>query len=376
MLTALCLAGCSSSPGLAVNLAKPVAVERWPDLAATPVTPAVIADLRARPVAPANAAPAPTDSNYRLGSGDRVHIAVWGHPDLATGMSGNVPLPQLGANVSTVSAGAGNMAAAGVSVATVNGNAPDRAVDEDGTLYMPLAGKVRAAGKTLSELRDDLKAALKPYVHDPQVEVQITGYFSQKVFVAGQVRTPGAVPVTSVPLKVTDALAQTGGALQDSDLTAVRLTRGGETRVLDLDRLYYDGALADNVYLKDGDVLTIPDRQSQKVYVLGEVNAPKSYILRRGTVTLAEALADAGGPNSTASHTGQIYVLRLDRAQQPVVYQVDARQPQSLLLTHEFPVQAGDVIVVNPTAASRVSRIVNEFFPLLSETALVRSLTK
>ena len=346
-------------------------------MTATLITPVVVAELRARRdrgAGPVTESAPETDRTYRIGAGDRLHIAVWGHPDLATGMSGNVPLPAFGALVAAGSSGSGNMSAAGVSAAPVNGNAPDRAVDEDGTLYMPLAGKVRAASKSVTELRDDLRNALKPYIHDPQVEVQVTGYFSQKVFVAGQVRSPGAVPITSIPLKVTDALAQTGGALQDSNLTTVKLTRQGKTRTLDLDRLYYDGRQGDNVQLQDGDVLTVPDRTAEKIYVLGEVTAPKSYPLHRGGVTLAEALADAGGPNSVAASTAQIYVLRLDEHAQPIVYQLDGHRPESLVLSQEFPVQRGDVVVVNPTAISRVSRLVNQFFPLLSETALVRSL--
>ena len=370
---AVALSGCTYTPGFAIDVQKDThAAVVASTLAATTITPELVSALRAeRAALPAPAAPwdTPAAGEYRIGVQDRVHIAVWGHPDLSSG-SGNVLLPQLGAAIAMGSGGAGVTAASG------NANAPDRAVDDDGTVYMPLAGRVPAAGLTVTALRAALETALAPYLHTPQVEVQLTGYFSQRVFVAGQVRNPGAVPITSVPIQVTDALAQTGGALQDADLTAVRLTRQGLTVNLDLDRLFYEGLQGSNVRLQHGDVLTVPDRQSQKVYVLGEVTAPKSYILRRGLVTLAEALSDAGGPNATAASTAHIYVLRLDAQRQPIVYHLDGRSPESFLLSQSFPVQAGDVVVVNPTAVSRVSRLVNQFFPLLSETALVRSLTK
>jgi len=376
---AAALSGCSISPGFAIDIKKG---EELPaeksTLAAISVTPEVVRGLRAARAAEKPAPiglDAPASTDYRLGIADRLHIAVWGHPDLSTGMSGNTVLPQLGASISAGStAGVGSMAVAGVSAAPMNGNAPDRAIDEDGTVFMPLAGKVPAAGLSVPAFRAALEKALAPYIHNPQVEVQVTGYFSQRLFVAGQVRNPGAVPITSVPTYVTDALAQTGGALQDSDLTEVRLTRNGHTVTLDLDRLYYEGLQGTNLRLQHGDVLTVPDRQSEKIYVLGEVTAPKSYILRRGLVTLAEALADAGGPNSVAASTAHMYVLRLDADGHPLVYHLDGRAPESFLLSQAFPVQAGDVVVVNPTAVSRVSRLVNQFFPLLSETALVRSL--
>ncbi len=382
-IAALSGSGCSLSPGFAIDIKKGDQVPaEGPPLAAISVTPELVRQLRAERAAEKPAPigiDSPLNADYRIGSQDRLHIAVWGHPDLSTGTTGNTVLPQLGAQIGAGAgpgAGVGGMSAAGVSATPVNGNAPDRAVDDDGTVFVPLAGKVPAVGLTVPQLRAALEKALAPYIHAPQVEVQVTGYFSQRLFVAGQVRNPGAVPITSVPTHVTDAIAQTGGALQDSDLSAVRLTRNGRTVTLDLDRLYYDGLQGANLALQSGDVLTVPDRQSQKIYVLGEVTAPKSYVLRRGIVTLAEALADAGGPNSVAASTAHMYVLRLDAEAHPQVYHLDGRAPEAFLLSQSFPVQAGDVVVVNPTSISRVSRLVNQFFPLLSETALVRSLKK
>lgn len=362
----LVLPGCAFSPGLVVDAKTISSPHVDSNLRAIPITPDLVAQLRAERRQRGNAAPRLEDSDaftYRLGLQDRLHISVWNHPDLGGGQQFSTPSMQ----ASVGAQGAGQSGAVGTS---------DRVIDDDGTVYVPLAGKVRAAGLTVSELRERLTENLQRYVHEPQVELQVSDYRSQRVFVAGQVRSPGAVPITSVPLRITDALAQTGGALADSDLTSVRLTRAGKSVTVDLDRLYYDGAQGGNLLLQHGDAVTVPDRQSQKIYVLGEVTQPRSYILRRGDVMLAEALADAGGPNATAANTAHIYLLRLDNAGTPLVYHLDARQPESLLLAEAVPIQAGDLIVVNPTAISLVSRLVNQFFPVLSETALIRSLKR
>jgi polysaccharide export outer membrane protein len=363
-LLALVLSGCALSPGLVVD-AKTAPHEKVDaSLVAVPVTAELVAKLRAerdRASAPVALATSAQPVVYRLGPQDRLHVSVWNHPDLGSGQQSNVAVPLPGIQ-STPSMGASQTTAS------------DRSVDDDGTVFVPLAGKVQAAGLTIGEFRAALTTRLGVFVHDPQVEVQISDYRSQRVFVAGQVRTPGAVPVTSVPLRVTDALAQAGGALVDADLSDVRLTRAGQNVVLDLDRLYYKGDPVANLLLQHGDVLTVPDRQNQKIYVLGEVIAPKSYVLRRGDVTLAEALADAGGPNAVAASTAHIYLLRLDDAGKPHVYHLDARQPAALLLAEALPVQAGDLVVVNPTSISLVSRLVNQFAPVLSEVILVRSL--
>jgi polysaccharide export outer membrane protein len=362
----LLLQGCALSPGLVVDAKTAAHPKVDNSLTATPVTVEVVAALRAehdRAPAPVDLPPGAEPFVYRLGSQDRLHISVWNHPDLGSGQQGNLALPSSGIQ-------------SGPSAPINPSTASDRLVDDSGTVFVPLVGKVPAAGLTVAEFREQLANRLREFIHDPQVEVQVSEYKSQRVFVAGQVRTPGAVPVTAVPLHITDALAQAGGALADADLSDVRLTRAGRRVTLDLDRLYYKGDPSANLLLQHGDVLTVPDRQNQKIFVLGEVIAPKSYVLRRGDVTLAEALADAGGPNAIAASTAHIYLLRLDDAGQPKVYHLDARQPAALLLAEALPVQAGDLIVVNPTAISLVSRLLNQFAPVLSEAILLRSLRR
>ena len=369
LAASLVLAGCALSPGLTIDTKTAPHVQADSNLQAIPVTADLVAQLQTERAQRAKTTPSlagPDTFTYHLGVQDRLHISVWNHPDLGSGQQSNAGIAVIqgpGAGASSGGAAAANATA-------------DRLIDDDGTLYVPLAGKVRAAGLTIVEFRDQLRNALRTYIHDPQVEVQVSEYRSQKVFVAGQVRSPGGVPITSVPLHVTDALAQTGGALADADLSSVSLARAGNKVNLDLDRLYYEGAQGSNPLLQDGDVIAVPDRQTQKIYVLGEVNAPKSYILRRGEVSLAEALADAGGPNSVAASSAHIYLLRLDDAGKPLVYHLDARKPESLMLSEAFPVQAGDLVVVNPTAISLVARLVNQFAPVLGDVVLLRSLKR
>ncbi len=364
LVAVLALTSCALSPGLAVHARTELMPHVDANLRAIPVTAELVAQLRDERVQRAEVVPTLAGSDaasYHLGVQDRLHISVWNHPDLGSGQQGAA---------STFAGSQASGLAGGMPT-----SAPDRLIDDTGTVYVPLAGHVRAAGLTVPEFRERLTTALARYIHDPQVEVQVSDYRSQRVFIAGQVRAPGAVPINSVPLHLTDALAQTGGALVDADLANVRVTRAGKSVVVNLDRLYYSGAQGANLLLEHGDVVTVPDRQSQKIYVLGEVNQPRSYVMRRGEVTLAEALADAGGPNTTAASTAHIYLLRLDDAGKPLVYHLDAREPASLLLAEAMPMQAGDLVVVNPTPISLVSRLVNQFFPVLSETALIRSLT-
>ncbi len=344
---ALALTGCAFAPGFYLGETTAESEE-----AAAAIEPVAINwdlirefDALARPAAPE--VPQQKPGPYRIGPGDALRITVWNHPDLNYA-------PNL--SVTTRTAGDGSMGQASNVV-------PLRVVNHDGAIYFPMAGRVEAAGRTAPELRDQIARQLSRFVKEPQIEVDIAAFRSQRVFVVGEVKVPGNLPVTDVPMYITDALGQAGGATTDADLSSVTVTRGERHLALDLDRLYYDGEMSQNLLLQNGDVVTVPDRRERKIFVLGEVLKPQSYILPRGRTTLAEAVADAGGPNPLTSQTGQIYVLRLGTHDQPFVYQLDARSPQALLLADRFSMQARDVVYIDPTQLARAGRVIAQLLP-------------
>lgn len=277
---------------------------------------------------------------YRLGLQDVVRISVWGQPDF---------LPTL----SAVSSG-------GVASVPLG-----RTINEDGKLFFPLIGSMPALGLTVPEFRTNLTKALATYIKDPQVDVDVGAFRSQRVFMAGEVKTPGVVPITDIELKITDALAAVGGPTPEADLGTIQLTRGGQSATLDLNRLYYGGDATHNLTLQHGDILTVPDRVYRKVFLLGEVMAPRSYPMHRGRVSLAELLADAGGTNPLSANAGEVFVMRRDAAGKPLVFQLDARQPVALLVADRFDLQPRDLVYVNPTGATQAIRILNQYLPLL-----------
>jgi polysaccharide export outer membrane protein len=277
---------------------------------------------------------------YRLGLQDVLRINVWGQPDF---------LPTL----SAVSAG-------GVSSVPLG-----RTINEDGKLFFPLIGSIPAVGLTVPEFRANLTKALAKFVKDPQIDVDVAAFRSQRVFLAGEVKTPGVVAITDIQLKIADALAAVGGTTAEADLGTIQLTRGNQSITLDLNRLYFGGDISNNHTLQHGDILTVPDRQARKVFLLGEVMQPKSYLLHRGRVSLAEVLADAGGTNPLSANAGEVYVMRRDASGKPLVFQLDARQPVALLVADRFDLLPRDLVYVNPTGATQAIRILNQYLPFL-----------
>jgi polysaccharide export outer membrane protein len=193
-------------------------------------------------------------------------------------------------------------------------------VDSDGSLTFPLIGRVKAAGLTLREFEDTLTKGLADgYLKNPQVSVTIGEYKSQRVFVMGEVRAPGAYQLTG-DMTIIEALAKAGGTTQAAaeDVLIVRPNAGataeGPARVDDTEsevlhaniRELQSGSLSQNLTLRDGDTIVV--NKAQSVYVFGQVRAPGAYPIERGT-TVLQALSLAGGVTDRGS-TGRIKIVR------------------------------------------------------------------
>lgn len=276
--------------------------------------------------------------SYRIGHQDILRVTIWNHPEL------------------TNPAGTANELAG-------------RVVNGDGAFYFPFAGRVKAVGRTLEEIRADLSQSLSKVLREPQIEVAVLQYRSKKAYIAGEVKTPGVQPITDVPLTVVDLIAASGGPGAEADLAAATLTRGKDVLRLDLNALYYDGDLSQNLRLQNNDVLTIPERRGNKVFVLGEVIKPSSIVMpARGRISLSEALADSGGLNPLSAHAGQVYVIRAGDGERTQIYHLDASSPDSLVMADKFDLQRRDVVYVDTAAIVRWNRVISNIIPTLAIT--------
>jgi polysaccharide export outer membrane protein len=195
-------------------------------------------------------------------------------------------------------------------------------VDSDGAISFPLIGHITAAGATISELQQRIASMLAAgFIRNPQVRVEVNQYRSQFVYVIGEVRAPGKIPMTGAKMTLLEALALAGSptAGASNEVIVVRPVRPstGDAQPVDSDpegtRMTVNrkdlelGKAGHDVMLQDGDIINVP--AARHFYITGMVRNPGTFVLDPG-MTVQQAIALAGGLNERGSDR-RIRVRRL-----------------------------------------------------------------
>jgi len=279
---------------------------------------------------------------YTIGPGDVLNIVVWGHPELALAPAG-----------ATLTTDASGLAAVG------NGYN----VSPDGLIQFPYVGNVKLGGLTENEARDLLATRLAKFFKDPQITLRIQAYRSGRVYVDGEVRTPGLQAVNDIPMTLPEALNRAGGLLPTADRSAIAITRNGNTAMVNLQQLTAQGINPTSILLGSGDLVRVLSREESKVYVMGEVLRPVAQPLRDGRLTLNQALGESGGISPVSGNPRQIYVVRNDADGNAEIYHLDARSAVAYALAEGFELKARDVVYVDPAPLVNWNRVISLILP-------------
>lgn len=200
-------------------------------------------------------------------------------------------------------------------------------IDPNGDIHYLLVGSVPAAGRTIDELRNDLGERFKRHLRFPLVSVVPLEFGSQSLTILGQVSYPRTYLLEG-NLRLADLIALAGGlrmgefrnsTVELADLEHAVLLRDGEALPVDFHALLKLGAAEHNVLLKSGDLVVIPSSLMKNVFILGEVNFPRSYgFIDR--ITVLQLLAEGRGLGPRAGR--KILVVRGALAQ-PEVFELN-----------------------------------------------------
>jgi polysaccharide export outer membrane protein len=284
---------------------------------------------------------------YVIGPGDILSIVVWGHPELvASAMIAE--LPALGS--SQIGGGSEQPPSGFV-------------VDHNGLLQYPYAGTMDVSGLTEIEARDLLARKISNFINKPNVTLRVQSYRSKRVYVSGEVRTPGLFSINDIPMTLVEALNRAGGVLPTGDLSQISINRAGTNYQINFSKLVQTGIDPESILLAHGDVVRVFSRDESKVFVTGEVITPKALTMHDGRLTLNEALGESGGINPLSGDTRQIYVVRKSTAVRPTVFKLDASSSSALAIAESFELNPRDMIYVAPTSLTDWHRTISLIFP-------------
>ena len=286
---------------------------------------------------------------YRVGPGDSLLVAVYGHPELS------------------IASYAGSLLQA-------SGRTAGFVVDNDGTLQFPLIGTVPVAGKTVAELRMFLERELGNHIKDPKATVQVAFNGSIRYYLFGQFAIPG-VKTSDRPLRLLEAMSLGGSVmLEKASLRTAYVARGDKRLPINFHRLIRDGDLTQNIKLQSGDIVMVPDNVAEQAFVFGALASTSrggAVPFAGGRLSIVQALAYAGlgFRERFQSRLSKVRVIRSD-GHKGEFFVVNV----SNILSGKaapFPLQPGDVVYVPPTGFTTWNLAIEQLLPLLQTVGSV-----
>ena len=289
-----------------------------------------------------------------IGVGDTVAVTLWEAPGgilFASNEVTSVP-QQNGSHMATI---------------------PDEVVGRDGAITVPFAGRIKVANKTTRDVEAAIKRGLSDKTTDAQVVVNVKGSVSNSVTVIGEVQNASRLPLTVGGDRILDVVAAAGGLRVPINEAFVELTRGGT--IVRMPLLQVTNDPRENIYLRAKDVLALV-RAPQKFLVYGATGANAEIPFDADGISLADALAKAGGLNDSRSDPRGVFVFRYEssdvvrtlrpdmelpsgQAAVPIIYRLDLSDPDGFFVSQQFPVMNRDVIYVSNAPFTDVQKVMN-----------------
>jgi polysaccharide export outer membrane protein len=203
------------------------------------------------------------NTDYPLGAGDAIKIQVFQNPDLTI----------------------------------------ETRVSENGSITYPLIGAVELGGLSIAVAEKKIADALQSggFIQNPQVNIVLLQIRGNQVSVLGQVNRAGRFPLEIANTRLSDMLANAGGAtVAGDDIAIVVGTRNGKLfrKQIDIPSIFLDDKLQDNIVLQGGDSIYV--HRAPVFYIYGEAQRPGAFRLERD-MTVMQALAQGGGPTTRGS---------------------------------------------------------------------------
>lgn len=272
---------------------------------------------------------------------------------------------------------------------------PRQQVDQSGNINIPYAGPIKVSGQTPRAASNIIRERLKDRAIDPQVVVAVAEQRGNQVSVLGEVNSPSRFPIDPGGLHLLAAIARAGGPKFPDYEVTVTLKRGNRTYTQYVSSVVHRPS--EDVFLSPGDVVFLT-RVPRVFMAFGSTPSPGSiggtnnrrFTFENAEMSLAEALAKAGGLDGSRANSKSVFVYRFEpkrllesvglnvagfpTVQVPAVYKFDMSKPDGWFQADSFRMRDHDVISVAESPSTEFIKLMNPLDAATTNAANINSI--
>lgn len=252
-------------------------------------------------------------------------------------------------------------------------------VDGAGFIFIPYAGRIRAAGNTTEQLREIITRNLDEQTPDPQVIVRREAGDGATVTVSGAVASQGIYPIQRPTATLSGMLAAAGGVAVEPEIAQVTVLRGGHSGTIWYEDIFRAGHA--DIALRAGDRVFV-EEDSRSFTALGATGQQSIVEFQSQSISALEAIASVGGLNPQLADPSGVFVLRNEPEQianavlgrgdlvgtQRFVYVLDLTAPTGMFEARDFTIRDGDTVYVTAAPISQWNNAISALTGSLTST--------
>lgn len=242
-------------------------------------------------------------------------------------------------------------------------------VDGAGFIFVPYAGRIRAAGNTPEALRRIITEKLQDQTPEPQVEVRRAAGDGATVSLIGKVSAQGVFPIERPTRTLSAMLARAGGVSIEPEIVQLTVIRGDQRSQVWLNDLYKHPEF--DIALRAGDRILV-EEDTRAFTALGATGTQTRVPFESQTLSALEAIAQVGGLSANAADPTGVFVLRNEPAEianrvlgrddlqgaQRLIYVLDLTKPNGMFMARDFVIRDEDTLYVTEAPFTQWSKAI------------------
>jgi len=259
-------------------------------------------------------------------------------------------------------------------------------VDGAGFIFIPYAGRIKAAGNSPDAIRRIITNKLGEQTPDPQVEVRRAAGDGSTVSLIGSIGQQGVFPIERPTRTLGTMLAQAGGVTIVPEIAQITVIRGTQRGKIWLQDLYDHPQL--DIALRGGDRILV-EEDTRSFTALGATGGQAQVRFEAQTLSALEGIAQVGGLNAATADPTGVFVFRNEpqevatqvlgrndlQGAQRMIYVLDLTQPNGMFMARDFVIRDGDTLYVTEAPFTQWNKVISAITGTATSASGLTSLT-